>query len=137
MKISVFYDHILQAVAQSEGANTIDKIMRCCSDLGIRGIDIEYDHLCADYDQICGALRYHYMEVASIYHFYDFQRKSDIGVGKDQIDMAYQLGVKKILVVPGFLDEEEARALHSVSSDYFAVERFMEQNLRIQVMKQH
>lgn len=49
--------------------------------------------------------------------------------------MAYQLGVKKILVVPGFLDEEEARALHSVSSDYFAVERFMEQNLRIQVMK--
>ena len=72
MKISVFYDHILQAVAQSEGANTIDKIMRRCSDLGIRGIDIEYDRLCADYDQICGALRYHYMEVASIYHFMIF-----------------------------------------------------------------
>ena len=135
MKISVFYDHILQAVAQSEGANTMDEVMRRCSGSGIRGIDIEYDQLCANYDQICETLRYHYMEVASIYHFYDFQRKSDIRVGKDQIDMAYRMGVKRILVVPGFLEEEDARTLHSVSNDYFAVERFMEQNLRIQIMK--
>ena len=49
--------------------------------------------------------------------------------------MAYRMGVKRILVVPGFLEEEDARTLHSVSNDYFAVERFMEQNLRIQIMK--
>ena len=94
-------------------------ISNCAGIPGIRGIDIEYDQLCANYDQICETLRYHYMEVASIYHFYDFQRKSDIRVGKDQIDMAYRMGVKRILVVPGFLEEEDARTLHSVSNDYF------------------
>ena len=135
IKISVFYDHIIQAVAQTENKYTIDEVMRCCSDFGIRGIDIEYDQLCANYSQICEAMQYHYMEIACIYHFYDFQLTSDINTAKDHIDMAYQMGVKKILIVPGFLDAEEAKTLHNVSNDYFAVERFMEQNLRIQAIK--
>ena len=76
------------------------------------------------------------MEVASIYQFYDLRDRADISVAKEQIDMAHQLGVKHILIVPGFLDEEEAKALHRVSGDYFAVERFMEQNLCVQAMKE-
>ncbi|MDE7479031.1 MAG: ThuA domain-containing protein [Lachnospiraceae bacterium] len=135
MKLSVFYDHIIQAVDQSAGKYTIEDVMKCCSDFGIRGIDIEYGQLCADYDRICEALQYHYMEVASIYHIWDLKDRYDISVGKDQIDMAYKLGVKRVLVVPGYLEEEEARALHRVSGDYRAVERFMEDNLRIQSIK--
>ncbi|MDE7273810.1 MAG: ThuA domain-containing protein [Lachnospiraceae bacterium] len=135
IRLSVFYDHIVQAVNQAKGESSRIQIMRRCSDFGIRGVDIAYDQLCADYDQICEALRYNYMEVASIYHFYDLRNGSDIGVGKDQIDMAHRVGAKQVLIVPGFLDEEEARALHSVSNDYLAVERFMEQNLCIQSMK--
>ncbi len=136
IRLSVFYDHIIQAVNQSQGDRSLNQIMRCCSESGIRGIDIEYKRLCADYDRIDEALRYHYMEVASIYQFYDLRDRADISVAKEQIDMAHQLGVKHILIVPGFLDEEEAKALHRVSGDYFAVERFMEQNLCVQAMKE-
>ena len=136
IKLSVFYDHIIQAVNQSQGSKSLNQIMRHCSDSGIRGIDIEYKRLCADYDRIDEALRYNYMEVASIYQSYDLRNRADISVGKAQIDMAHQLGVKRILIVPGFLDAEEAKTLHRASGDYFAVERFMEQNLYIQSMKE-
>lgn len=136
VRLSVFYDHVIQAVNQAQGSRSLNQIMRACSDFGIRGIDIEYRRLCADFDRIDEALRYNYMEVAGIYQFYDLRNSSDIRVGKDQIDMANRLGVKQVLIVPGFLDEEEAKALHSVSGDYFAVERFMEWNLCIQSMKE-
>ncbi len=136
VRLSVFYDHVIQAVNQAQGSRSLNQIMRACSDFGIRGIDIEYRRLCADFDRIDEALRYNYMEVAGIYQFYDLRNSSDIRVGKDQIDMANRLGVKQVLIVPGFLDEEEAKALHSVSGDYFAVERFMERNLCIQSMKE-
>lgn len=136
IRLSVFYDHILQAVNQAKGDRSLNQVMKSCSDFGIRGIDIEYRRLCADYDRIEEALRYHYMEVASIYQFYDLRNSSDIRIGKEQIDMAHKLGVKQVLIVPGFLDEEEAKALHSVSGDYFAVERFMDQNLCIQSMRE-
>lgn len=135
MRLSVFYDHITQAVNQAKGERTLNQVMRCCSDYGIRGIDIEYNQLRTDYDRVCEALRYNYMEVASIYQFYNLRNRSDINSGKDLIDLAHQMGVKRVLIVPGFLDEEEAKALHGVSGSYFDVERFMEQNLCIQAMK--
>ena len=113
VRLSVFYDHVIQAVNQAQGSRSLNQIMRACSDFGIRGIDIEYRRLCADFDRIDEALRYNYMEVAGIYQFYDLRNSSDIRVGKDQIDMANRLGVKQVLIVPGFLDEEEAKALHS------------------------
>lgn len=135
VKLSVFYDHIAQAVFQSEGALSMEDVVGRCSDFGIRGIDIEYGQLCADYDRITEALRYHYMEVASIYQMYDFKNTYDVSTAKEQIDMAHRLGAKRVLIVPGFLDEDEARDLNGASGDYWAVERFMEQNLRIQGIK--
>lgn len=135
MRLSVFYDHIIQAVNQAKGGRSLNQVMRCCSDFGIRGIDIEYNQLRADYDRVCEALRYNYMEVASIYQFYNLRNQSDINSGKELIDTAHQMGVKRVLIVPGFLDEEEAKALHGMSSSYFDVEHFMEQNLCVQAMK--
>lgn len=136
IRLSVFYDHIIQAVNQAKGDKSLNQVMRLCSDFGIRGIDIEYRQLCADYDRIDEALRYNYMEVASIYQFYDLRNRVDINTAREQIDMAHRLGVRQVLIVPGFLDGEEAKALHRASSDYFAVERFMEQNLCIQSMRE-
>ena len=136
IRLSVFYDHIAQAVDQAGGAKSLDQIMKSCSDFGIRGIDVEYRQLCADFDRIDAALRRNYMEVAGIYQFYDLRNRSDVDAGKGQIEMAHELGVKRILIVPGFLDEEEAKALHSVSGDYFAVENFMERSLCIRSMRE-
>lgn len=135
IRLSVFYDHIVQAVHQGKGERTLNQVMQQCSEFGIRGIDIEYRQLCADYDAICDALQYHYMEVACIYQFYDLRSSADIRTAKEQIDMAHRLGVSRVLIVPGFLDPEEAKALHSASGDYFAVHRLMEQSLCIQSMK--
>ncbi len=135
MKLCVFYDHIAQAVQQSEGRLSMEDVMGRCSDCGIRGIDIAYSQLCADYDRITEALRYHYMEVASIYQMYDFKNAYDVNTAKEQIDMAHKLGAKRVLIVPGFLDADEAKALNGAAGDYWAVERFMERNLHIQAIK--
>lgn len=136
IKLSVFYDHIVQSVQQTEENSSIEEVMGRCSDIGIRGIDIEYSQLCADYERINNALRCHYMEIASIYQAYDFKNKYDISAAKEQIDMAHKTGAKHVLIIPGFLQEEEAKMLHSISADYFAAERYMEQNLRIQSIKE-
>lgn len=135
MKLSVFYDHITQAAAQSAGRYSVEEILSRCSDAGIRGIDIEYSQLAEDLDRICEALRYHYMEVASIYQMLDFRDHDFMSRAKEQLELADRLGVKRILLVPGFLERDEAKALHSVSADYDAVGQFMEQNLCIQTMK--
>ena len=135
MKLSVFYDHITQAAAQSTGRYSVEEILRRCSDAGIRGIDIEYSQLAEDLDRICETLRYHYMEVASIYQMLDFRDHDFMSRAKEQLELADRLGVKRILLVPGFLERDETKALHSVSADYDAVGQFMEQNLCIQTMK--
>ena len=135
LRISVFYDHVTQAAAQSAGGDCVEEILRRCSDAGIRGIDIEYSQLVGDFDHICEALRYHYMEVASIYQMLNFRDHEFMGRAKEVIDLAHRMGVKRVLIVPGFLERDEAKVLHSVSGDYHAVERFMEQNLCIQSMR--
>ena len=135
LRISVFYDHVTQAAAQSSGRYSTEEILRRCSDARIRGIDIEYSQLVEDFDRICESLRYHYMEVASIYQMLDFRNHDFRSLAKEMIDLANRMGVKQVLIVPGFLELDEAKALHSVSGDYLAVERFMEQNLCVQSMR--
>ena len=75
------------------------------------------------------------MEVASIYQMLNFRDHEFMGRAKEVIDLAHRMGVKRVLIVPGFLERDEAKVLHSVSGDYHAVERFMEQNLCIQSMR--
>ena len=135
MKLSVFYDHMMQAVEQSGGKLSLEDVLKRCSDAGIRGIDIEYSQLAADYDHICEALRYYYMEVASIYQISTFRNPDFMDNIKEQIDMAHRLDVKRVLVVPGFLDREEAKTLHSVSGDYWSVDHFMQENLCVRSIK--
>ena len=110
MKLSVFYDHITQAAAQSAGRYSVEEILSRCSDAGIRGIDIEYSQLAENLDRICEALRYHYMEVASIYQMLDFRDHDFMSRAKEQLELADRLGVKRILLVPGFLERDEAKA---------------------------
>lgn len=135
IKLSVFYDHVTQAVSQSAGRYSMEEVLGRCSDAGIRGIDIEYVQLAADFDRICGALRYHYMQVASIYQMLNFRNHDFMSRARELIDLADSMGVKRVLIVPGVLGLDEAKALHNVSGDYRAVERFMEQNLYIQSMR--
>lgn len=133
MKISVFYDHILQAKEQS--GKSMSSLLQMVYDEGIRGIEIRLSDLLQD-ETIPSRLQKAGLQISCVFDFYEMGLKNERSRGIQHIDMAEKLGANRILVVPGFLEEEEAETFHLVAdSDKIAV--FMEQNKSIMKMKEN
>ena len=54
MKLSVFYDHIMQAHKQT--GKSISEILKLCRSIGIEGVEMEYILFSQDRDAICSML---------------------------------------------------------------------------------
>lgn len=110
MKISVFYEHIVEASAQT--GKSVSEICRLAASYGIRGVEIEDKRLFGENyivkEKILTDLKEADMEISCIYGFYDFSHEDKIQRAYDLIDNAYDLGIKKIMPIPGFIQENEA-----------------------------
>ncbi len=131
MKISVFYDHILQAKEQS--GKSMTSLLQMVYDEGIRGIEIRLSDLLRD-EEIPGRLQKAGLKISCIYDFYEMGQRDEISKGIHHIDMAEKLGANRILVVPGFLGKEDAKAFH-LCADQDKMATFMEHNKSILKMK--
>lgn len=123
MDISVFYDHVIQAAGQLDRpeASLIPEIRDC----GISAFEINLTYLLENPDKYNLILQ-NGMNISCIYEFYDLtgysitRGRKSAGKGavrssfedlKLHIETAARTGAKKILIVPGFLSEEEADRL--------------------------
>lgn len=131
MKISVFYDHILQAAEQS--GKPIPKLLRMSRQSGIDGVEISLDALCEN-PEIPKMLKEADLEVSCIYAFYDMGSRDEGEKGKLHIDMAERMGAGRILVVPGFLTLGESEELQDCCESYEHTAKFMAHNESIQKM---
>lgn len=105
MRLSVFYDHITQALRQEGGE--LAQLLEACRSFGIEGLEINCAQLREGQRQIGEAG----LKVSCIYEFYDFIHSDNLDRAKAHVDLAAEAGAEKVLIVPGFLEKEEAQAL--------------------------
>lgn len=133
MKISVFYDHILQAMEQTN--RTRLELFREVRAEGIEAIEISATHLKKDYRQLKEELKESGLTISCVYETYDLGKRGLWILVKKQVDLAKKVGASKILVIPGFLSDKEATALNEKSASYEETTIFMNANDKVQNMK--
>lgn len=131
MKISVFYDHILQATEQS--GKPLSEILYLSRQAGIDGVEISLDTLCEN-PGIPDRLKEAGLIVSCIYAFYDMGTRDEGKRGELHIDMADKVGAGRILVVPGFLTSGESEKLQDCCESYECTADFMKHNESVQKM---
>lgn len=131
MKISVFYDHILQAAEQT--GRPIPELLHMSRQSGIEGVEISLDALCGN-PKIPDMLSEAGLTVSCIYAFYDMGNRDEGERRKLHIDMAERMGAGRILVVPGFLSSEESEKLQDCCESYVRTADFMEHNTSVRKM---
>lgn len=133
MKLSIFFDHLQEAVDQSK--LSLDEVMQKARNAGITGLEINLTCLLEQEEKVVSLLEKYDMEISCIYEFYDWGNQSDLTYGKRHVDMAKKVGAGNILVVPGFLSQEETVEIKFANREKEALYQYMNTNAKIQQMR--
>ena len=108
MKLTVFYDHIREAAEQT--GKSMDEVCALVKGYGISGVELDL----ADYRekgrQIMPLLGRAGLKVSSMYGFFDFGHEKQERAeqqAEEYLAAAKEAGASFVMVVPGFLREEE------------------------------
>lgn len=121
MKLSVFYDHIVDAATQSN--RSLLEICKCVREYGISAVEMDYNRLSENEEEIIGYLHESELEISCIYRIFDFGHDPNPQPGFELIDTAKRVGAKNVLVIPGFIqkDEDADAALENMKQTVSAV----------------
>ena len=108
MKLSVFFDHVLQAREQTE--KSVDELLKGVRAAGIEAVEINLNYLC-EHSEIWDALKVAGLGISCIYEFYDMGRCDESEKVRRHVETAVKVGAKRILVVPGFLSGEASKQM--------------------------
>ncbi len=133
LKLSVFFDHIREAAEQS--GRTEEEVTACCAAAGIRGVEVEYRQFAERENTIRDLLGRNGMEISCFYEFFELGQNPDINHAREVIDKAKELGVERVMIIPGFLKENIATQLAARHYSYEATAEFMSHNEEICSMK--
>lgn len=131
MQISVFMDHILQAVSQTK--KPLEDLLKQVKESGIDGIEANLTYLCKN-KKVLKLLSDVGLKVSCIYEFYEMGIRDEKRKYKKHIKMAKKVGAGRILVVPGFLTEDEAKQALSYKDDYEKLKAFYDKNAAVRRM---
>lgn len=124
MKISVFYDHILQAAEQT--GKEIPFLLREVKDAGIDAVEINMTYL-NEHEDTYKLLKDAQLDVSCVYEFYEMDSKDETKRAQCHVDTAKKAGAGKLLVVPGFFTEE-TKDYVSCIRDYEKTAAFLSHN---------
>lgn len=133
MKISVFFDHVLQA--QEQNGKSLEVLLQSVRDAGIEAVEIRLAYL-AEHGEVLDALRQADLKVSCIYEFYDMERSDESEKARRHIETAVQTGTGRVLVVPGFLKGLEAKRMQRKMPNAGETEHFMSHSKKILRMKE-
>lgn len=129
-KLSVFYDHILQACEQS--GKTISEVLSFCKAQGISAVEINYSLFASEQEVIASMLADAGMEISCMYESFDFGRDTDLTKAQQMLHAAAEQQVSRVLFVAGALENAEAAELAACSRTYEATSTFMDENEAVQ-----
>lgn len=107
MKISVFYEHIAEAISQT--GKSLSDILTLIKSNGIDAVEIEAARLLDKEEDLYQKLREAGISISCICSFFDFRNQQDVKAGYGLIDLAEKVGSKRVLIIPGFLKAEDNR----------------------------
>lgn len=131
MKISVFYDHILQAAEQT--GKPLAEILKTVKQAGICAVEIRLEYLLT-HEGTEELLEQAGLGISCIYEFYEMNRCDEKEHIRKHIETAARVGAGKILVVPGFLPEEEAEEMQRSMKDAKRISAFIDNNESVRRM---
>lgn len=105
-KIGLFYDHV-NVLAREEKCS-IQDALRFVREQGIELLEISQNNLVGREDEVCRELAWAGLGVSAVPAYFDFGRNDDI-VRQCQptLEAARFIGADKLLVIPGFLGEDD------------------------------
>ena len=112
MKISVFYEHIEKACEQAK--KPLREVLAYVKACGIDGVEMDYDELvhdelAHDSQDILKNLQDAGLVISSIYGFCHLDIDPEEQKCLDVIDKAAKNGCSRVLIVPGFFNETDAK----------------------------
>jgi len=135
IRLSVFYEHLKEAAEQT-GEN-LEELLREAKKAGISGVEMEFSTL-IDRPELNRIIRDAGMEISNLYQFFDFGNRFAAGMhtGRKMIDTASNMGIGRVMIIPGFLSEEDGKRLRRSSGSYEETANFMESLPEILSMKE-
>jgi len=133
MKLSVFFDHVLQA--QEQTGKTLTELLTGVKAAGIEAVEINLSYL-TGHPEILDLLKQKELKISCIYEFYDMGHLEETEKSRKHIETAVQVGAGKILVVPGFLSGEASEKMQEVMPHGEWIAEFFERNKEILRMKE-
>ena len=125
MKLSVFFDHILQAKEQS--GKSLMTLLSDAKKSGIDAVEIRLTYL-LEHEETTELLKKAGLTISCIYEFYQMDSRDEKTLIEKHIKTAARFHAGRILVVPGFFTENEAEEMMTRLSDYEQVSAYMEKN---------
>ena len=130
-KISVFYDHLLQAAEQT--GKTIEEMLQYTKACGIDAVEIRLACL-TENEEVFEQLKRNGLGISCIYEFYEMNKREETEHLKAHVEMARAVGAEKILVVPGFFGCFEAICFSWKRKSTKKLSTFMARNKSVQRM---
>ncbi len=124
IKLSIFYEHLREAVEQT--GKSLEELLAQARNAGISGVEMEFTTL-VQKPELNRIIKDAGMEISNLYQFFDFGNKYAAGMhtGRKMIDMAKAMGIRRVMLIPGFLPEEQAKELSRVSHSFEETDRYM------------
>ena len=101
MKISVFYEHIAEAVTQT--GLSIEEVLQLVKSYGIEGVEIENTRILNDLS-VPNNLKDAGIRISCIYGFLNYEQDCSLKEARALVNLASTLQVHNILIIPGFID---------------------------------
>lgn len=133
MKLSVFYDHILQAKEQT--GKSLDDLLTEVRNSGIEAVEINLEYL-EKHPETIQLLNATDVKISCIYGFYEMGISDECDKIKRHIDTAAGVGAGKVLIVPGFLHGTAAEEMQKSMGSPVSVEQWFSNNQAVLGMKQ-
>ena len=131
MKLSVFFDHILQAREQT--GKTLEELLAGVRSAGTTAVEINLNYL-SENPCTLDLLQAADLGISCIYEFYDMGHFDEAEKAKRHVDTAVSVGAKRILVVPGFLAGEASEEMQKCMPVKEKIVAFFEDNEEINLM---
>lgn len=131
MRISVFYDHILQASEQS--GKSLGELLSGVRTAGIEAVEINLEYL-LEHGETLELLKQAGLGISCIYEFYEMDCKDESKKIRKHIETASRFHSDRILVVPGFFSQEEAEEMRALVQSYEKLSDFFNHNVKAQRM---
>lgn len=133
MRLSVFYDHIEKA--QKQTGKPLEELLSYVRSCGIEAVEMDYDTMLDQETTLEKCLSDAGLGISCVYGFCHLGEDAAEEKCLRIIDMARRQSCSRVLIIPGFLEQQEAQVLSAAAGSLERTAAFMESSTAVQHMR--